>query len=101
MAATKGGVAALTRDMANAYARVGIRVNALVPGMIKTNIAKTLFPELSYEQVSEMLFAGAIEKIPMARIGTPEDLKAAAVFLASPASAYVTGEFLGVDGGAK
>jgi NAD(P)-dependent dehydrogenase (short-subunit alcohol dehydrogenase family) len=101
MAATKGGVAALTRDMANAYARMGIRVNALVPGMIKTNIAKTLFPDLSYEQVSEILFAGAMEKIPMARIGTPEDLKAAAVFLASPASAYVTGEFLGVDGGAK
>lgn len=101
MAATKGGVAALTMDMANAYAGLGIRINALVPGMIKTNIAKSLFPDLSYEQVAQMLFKGAIEKIPMGRIGTPDDLKGAAVFLASPASAYVTGDFLCVDGGSK
>jgi NAD(P)-dependent dehydrogenase (short-subunit alcohol dehydrogenase family) len=101
MAATKGGVAALTRDMANAYARHGIRINALVPGIIKTNIAKSLFPDLSYEQVAEKLFKGAIEKVPMGRIGTPDDLKAAAIFLASPASEYITGDFLSVDGGAK
>jgi 2-dehydro-3-deoxy-D-gluconate 5-dehydrogenase len=99
MAATKAAVTILTKEMASAYASQGIQVNAIGAGMIKTNISKTLYPELTYEEVSDLFFKDDIQRIPMRRIGYPEDLQGAAIFLASSASDYVTGLVLWVDGG--
>ena len=87
--ATKGGVIALTRDLAWKWARHGINVNAIAPGWFPSDMANFVIdnnPQLT-------------ERIPLARVGGPEDLKGAVVFLASRASDYVTGHTLVVDGG--
>ncbi len=87
--ATKGGVIALTRDLAWKWARHGINVNALAPGWFPSDMSRYVLdrqPQL-------------IERIPLGRFGGQEDLKGAVVFLASPASDYVTGHTLVVDGG--
>jgi gluconate 5-dehydrogenase len=87
--ATKGGVIALTRDLAWKWARYGINVNAIAPGWFPSDMANLVLdrhPELA-------------ERIPLGRFGGPEDLKGVAVFLASRASDYVTGHTLVVDGG--
>jgi NAD(P)-dependent dehydrogenase (short-subunit alcohol dehydrogenase family) len=87
--ATKGGVIALTRDLAWKWARHGINVNAIAPGWFPSDMANFVIesqPELA-------------ERIPLRRFGGPEDLKGAVVFLASRASDYVTGHTLVVDGG--
>ena len=90
--ASKGGVQMLTRSMAVSLARHNIRVNAIGPGTIRTNINRDRLDQ-----------AGAIEaenrRIPLGRIGQPEDLVGAALFLATDDSAYVTGHTLFVDGG--
>lgn len=91
--ASKGGVQMLTRSMAVSLARHNIRVNAIGPGTIRTNINR-----------DRLDVPGAVEaesrRIPLGRLGRPEDLIGAAVFLASDDSAYVTGHTLFVDGGA-
>ena len=87
--ATKGGVIALTRDLAWKWARHGINVNAIAPGWFPSDMANFVIgrnPQLA-------------ERIPLGRFGGPEDLKGAVVFLASRASDYVTGHTLVVDGG--
>jgi NAD(P)-dependent dehydrogenase (short-subunit alcohol dehydrogenase family) len=87
--ATKGGVIALTRDLAWKWARHGINVNAIAPGWFPSDMANFVIersPELA-------------DRIPLGRFGGPEDLKGAVVFLASRASDYVTGHTLVVDGG--
>jgi len=91
-AASKGGVAQLTKALANEWAEKGVRVNGLAPGYIATDLCAPLKndPERSPAIVS---------RIPVGRWGTPEDLQGAAVFLASPASDYVNGTILTVDGG--
>ena len=91
-AAAKGGVAQLTRALANEWAGRGVNVNAIAPGYIETENTAALRqnPE-RFRQISE--------RIPAGRWGTPEDLAGAAVFLCSPASAYVHGHLLTVDGG--
>lgn len=99
MCATKGAVTVLTKDMAVAYADKGIQVNALAPGHIKTNIGAQLFPDLKYEEVEKLIFKDSADEIPMKRIGIPDDLKGAAILLASKASDYMTGHILVVDGG--
>jgi len=88
--ATKGGVIAFTRDLAHKWARHGIRVNAIAPGWFPSDMANTVLDRLGDELV---------ERVPLGRFGGPEDLKGVVVFLASPASAYVTGHTLVVDGG--
>jgi NAD(P)-dependent dehydrogenase (short-subunit alcohol dehydrogenase family) len=85
--ASKGGIEALTRAMAVDLAPYGIRVNCLVPGLIRT-----------YE-ISDTLAAERGAVVPMARLGDPEDLTGPAAFLASPDAAYVTGAAIVVDGG--
>ena len=85
--ATKGGVEALTRAMAVDLAPYGIRVNALIPGSINTS---NMSPETRRERG---------QAVPMGRVGEPEDMAGAAVFLASDDAAYVTGQMLAVDGG--
>jgi NAD(P)-dependent dehydrogenase (short-subunit alcohol dehydrogenase family) len=88
--ATKGGVISLTRDLAHKWAKHGIRVNAIAPGWFPSDMANTVLDRIGDELV---------EHIPLGRFGGPEDLKGVVVFLASPASAYVTGHTLVVDGG--
>jgi NAD(P)-dependent dehydrogenase (short-subunit alcohol dehydrogenase family) len=88
--ATKGGVIAFTRDLAWKWARHGIRVNAIAPGWFPSDMSKFVLDRQGEDLARH---------IPLGRFGGPEDLKGAVVFLASPASAYVTGHTLVVDGG--
>jgi NAD(P)-dependent dehydrogenase (short-subunit alcohol dehydrogenase family) len=88
--ATKGGVIAFTRDLAWKWARHGIRVNAIAPGWFPSDMSSFVLDAQGDE---------LIRRIPLGRFGGPEDLKGVVVFLASPASAYVTGHTLVVDGG--
>lgn len=91
-AASKAGVAHLTRVLAQEWAPHGVRVNALGPAMTETAMTRGVFDDPAHR-------ARALSRIPMGRFGRPEDLVGAAVFLASPAGAFVTGQTLFVDGG--
>lgn len=90
--ASKGGIVQLTKSLAIGWAKDGIRVNAIAPGWIATKLTQALQndPERS---------AAILARTPLGRWGTPEDVASAAVFLASPAAAFVTGVVLPVDGG--
>jgi NAD(P)-dependent dehydrogenase (short-subunit alcohol dehydrogenase family) len=90
---TKTAVLGLTRALAVEFAQRGIRVNAIGPGYHRT----ALFEE--YEQRGVLDAERIRRRIPMGRLGTPEDIGRAAVFFASPLAEYVTGQFLMVDGG--
>jgi 2-deoxy-D-gluconate 3-dehydrogenase len=91
-AAAKSGVAGLTKALANELAPKGVQVNAIAPGYIATNNTAAL-------QADETRNRQIMERIPTGRWGKPEDIAGAAVFLAAPASDYVTGHVLAVDGG--
>ncbi len=91
-AAAKGGVAQLTRALANEWAAKGINVNAIAPGYMATDNTEALRNDV---QRSRQI----LERIPAGRWGEPRDLAGAAVFLCSPASDYVHGHVLAVDGG--
>ena len=91
-AAAKSGVGGVTKAMANELAPKGVQVNAIAPGYISTNNTAAL-------QSDETRNRQILERIPTGRWGRPEDIAGAAVFLASPASDYVTGQVLAVDGG--
>ena len=90
--ASKSGVAGLTKALANEWAKNSITVNAIAPGYIATNNTAAL-------QADETRNRQILERIPAGRWGSPEDLAGAAVFLASPASDYLNGHILVVDGG--
>jgi 2-deoxy-D-gluconate 3-dehydrogenase len=90
--ASKSGLAGVTRLLANEWAGRGINVNALAPGYIATNNTAVLQADATRNRQ-------ILERIPAGRWGTPDDLAGAAVFLASPASDYVHGHVLAVDGG--
>ena len=90
--ASKGGVAQLTKSLALEWAPHNIQVNAIGPGFITTDMTGPLFADAERHR-------RILEHIPMNRLGTPADLAGAAVFLAAPASDYVTGQVLYVDGG--
>ena len=91
-AAAKGGVAQLTKALANEWAKHRINVNAIAPGYMRTaNTAALQADETRNRQI--------LERIPAGRWGEPEDLAGAAVFLSAPASDYVNGHVLVVDGG--
>lgn len=88
--AAKAGLIGLTKSMAKELASRNIRVNAIAPGFIQTDMTN----EMTAEQKEAML-----KEVPLGRVGTPEEIADAVVFLASPASAYITGQCLLIDGG--
>ncbi len=91
-AAAKGGVAQLTKALANEWAGRGVNVNAIAPGyMVTDNTAALRADPVRYRQI--------LERIPAGRWGDPYDLGGAVVFLSSAASDYVHGHVLTVDGG--
>ena len=89
-AAAKAGVVGLTQSFAKEVARAGVTVNALCPGYIDTPALSAMSPEQRQ---------AATAKVPMRRLGRPEDVAAAAVFLASDGAGYITGSVLKIDGG--
>ena len=91
-AASKGGVAQLTKALANEWAERNVQVNAIAPGYFRTENTSAL-------QKDETRNRQILERIPAGRWGEPEDIAGAAVFLASSASDYITGEVMVVDGG--
>ena len=91
-AASKGGVAQLTKALANEWARFNINVNAIAPGYMRTTNTAAL-------QADETRNRQILERIPAGRWGEPDDVAGAAIFLSSSASDYVNGHVLLVDGG--
>lgn len=89
---SKHGVVGLTRALSNEFAADGINVNAIAPGYIATELTQSIWQDPEKRRPMD-------ERIPAGRWGRPEDLAGAAVFLASDASAYITGVLLPVDGG--
>ena len=91
---SKAGLLGLMRALAKELGPAGVRVNAIAPGLVETRFAAALFAD---RPAYEALMA----RTPLGRHGRPEDVAGAAVFLASDASAYLTGQVLVVDGGAR
>jgi NAD(P)-dependent dehydrogenase (short-subunit alcohol dehydrogenase family) len=90
--ASKGGIAQLTKSLAIAYAKDGIRVNAVAPGWIETPLTTALRSD--QERSSAIL-----GRTPLGRWGRPQDVTGAVLFLCSPAAAFITGAVVPVDGG--
>lgn len=89
-AASKGGLIAMTKSLAKEFASRGIRVNAVAPGFIATEMTNKI-PEKIRDEM--------IKSIPLGRMGQPEDVAAVVSFLTSPAAEYITGQVIVVDGG--
>ncbi len=89
-AASKAGLIGFSKSVARELASRGITVNVLAPGFIETDMTAGLKEELR---------AGVLKQIPLGSFGQPDDIACAAVFLASPAARYITGQVLAVDGG--
>lgn len=90
--ASKSCVAQLTKSLSIAYADEGIRVNAVAPGWIETPVTSAL-------QSDGDRHAAIIQRTPLQRWGTPEDIAGGVVFLASPLAKFITGTVLPIDGG--
>jgi NAD(P)-dependent dehydrogenase (short-subunit alcohol dehydrogenase family) len=90
--ASKGGVEALTRALALDWSPRGVRVNAVAPGYFETDMTEQL-------RGSESHRSALLAKVPLARFGEPSELVGAVRFLAGPASSFVTGSVIDVDGG--
>src|SRR5258708_20954400 len=90
--ASKTGAVGLPRTLGQAWGEDGIRVNGIAPGLVDTKMTKVT-------TANPKRLEGAIERIPLKRLGTPSDMAGAALFLASPLSSYIVGQTLVVDGG--
>jgi NAD(P)-dependent dehydrogenase (short-subunit alcohol dehydrogenase family) len=91
-ASSKAAVASLTRVLALEWASAGVTVNAIGPAVIPTALSQPIIGDERHRDA-------ALARIPMGRFGTPDDLVGAAIFLLSPAAAFVTGQVLFIDGG--
>jgi NAD(P)-dependent dehydrogenase (short-subunit alcohol dehydrogenase family) len=96
-AASKGGILSLTRNMAMDYAHEGIRVTAICPGTIDSEMVRTSARAEGGDLDANLRRYGAFH--PIGRLGRPEDIANAALFLASDRASFITGEYLCVDGG--
>jgi 3-oxoacyl-[acyl-carrier protein] reductase len=90
--ASKTGAVGLTRTLGEAWAEDGIRVNGIAPGLVDTKMTKVTTS-------NPKRLEGALERIPLKRLGTPADMAGAALFLASPLASYIVGQTIVVDGG--
>lgn len=90
--ASKSGLVGLTRTLGEAWAADGIRVNGIAPGFVATKITK-----VTTENPERL--RGALDAIPLGRLGTTDDMAGAALFLASPLASYIVGQTIIVDGG--
>ncbi len=90
--AAKGGIIAMTQTLAGEWCGHGIRVNAIAPGFVATDLTRGLMANRS-------LYGEIVAKVPMGRFAEPEEIVPLAVYLASDASSYVTGQVFVVDGG--
>ena len=88
--ATKAGLIGMTKTLARELGKKGITVNAVAPGFIATEMVK---------KMPEEVLKSMEEKVPLKRLGLPEEIAAAYLFLASDAAAYINGTVLSVDGG--
>ena len=91
-AATKGALIGLTKSLAQEYGRHGVRVNAIAPGFVETDMVAGILARPEARR-------GFVEATPLGRLGHPDDVASAALYLSSPDSAYVTGHVLLVNGG--
>jgi len=89
---TKAGVALLTQQMALEWGPGGVRVNAVAPGLIDGGMSEAIYADASIRRARE-------SKVPLGRLGRPEDIAQAVVYLASDAASYITGQNLLIDGG--
>ena len=89
---TKAAMVQMTKNLSCEWAEDGIRVNAIAPWYIETPLAKQVLKDLDY-------LKSVLDRTPMKRIGTPDEVASAAAFLAMPVSSYITGQCLAVDGG--
>jgi NAD(P)-dependent dehydrogenase (short-subunit alcohol dehydrogenase family) len=94
-AASKGGLNTLTKNLANEWASKGVRVNAVAPGLVDTEMWGPTFELLGEESVRKNF----VKSVPLGRWGTAEEIADVACFLASSKAAYVTGQIIRVDGG--
>ncbi len=92
--ASKAGVVALTRSLAVGYGPAGVRANAVCPGFVMTDFTRDVWDRWSAQEREAFL-----ERHPLRRLGTPEDIAHAIIFLGSDAAAWITGQTLVVDGG--
>lgn len=90
--AAKGGLEALTRSMATEWGRYNVRVNAIAPGYFVTDLTRPLVEDPEFD-------AWVKDNVPLGRWGDPSELVGTAIFLSSPASSYITGRVISIDGG--
>ena len=90
--ASKGGLLTLTKTLAQAFARDGIRVNLVAPGLVRSKMTAVTWQDPDRLAATE-------RQVPLARIGEPDDIAGAIVFLSSPLASYITGTSLVIDGG--
>jgi 3-oxoacyl-[acyl-carrier protein] reductase len=91
-AASKAGAISLTRTLGEAWARDGVRVNGVAPGLVATKLTKVTTDHPERREA-------ALRSIPLGRMGQPSEMGGAALFLASPLASYLVGQTLVVDGG--